>query len=88
MATKEQVIAALKRHLDDVDDGLFTIPGTGRIMGFVASSVFANLDHEQRQQRLWAAIDEAIPAGQTANIGPITAMTPDEARLHHVAEAD
>ena len=84
MATQEQVIGAIRRHLNNVDDGLFTIRATGRIMGFVASPEFAELDHKERQERLWNALNSELSPEETANVGPLTAMTPDEARLHAI----
>ena len=87
MATKEQLIAALSRHFRDLDDGLHEIKATGRVIGFVASPDFMEADHEERQNRLWTAIDAEFTPDQQRNLGPITTMTPDEAKLH-AADAD
>lgn len=88
MATKEELIRALRPHFPDLDDGLWVIAGTGRIMGFIASSRFEGEDHDQRQRRLWHAIDKAIPLERQSNIGPITTMVPEEADLHTAGEAE
>lgn len=82
MATQEQLIAALRQAFPDVVDGLDTVRGSEKVMGFIASDHFEGMEHEQRQDALWRVIDNAFQPDDRQNIGPIATMTLEEARLH------
>lgn len=87
MVSKAKIIKALRNDLDaELVDGLDTVRETHRVMGFVASKRFKNLDHAARQKLLWKIINKLDPAPKN-NIGPIVTMTPEEAELH-TADAD
>jgi uncharacterized protein YgbK (DUF1537 family) len=87
MATKTKIIKALRDGLDaELVDGLDTVRETKRVMGFVASKRFKNLDHAARQKLLWKIIN-SVDSSPRNNIGPIVTMTLEEAQLH-TAETD
>ena len=82
MATlHEKVILALASHFRDLADSLDDVPGTGRITGAVVSPEFRNLDYQQRQERLSSALCSALTPEELLRVGPIVALTPEEAHI-------
>ena len=88
MATKDELIRVLRQSFPDLVDGLQTVPGTNRIMGFVASDHFIGSDHKERQDKLWAVIDRHYAKSAQRLFGPITTMTLEEATVHQSEEND
>jgi len=82
--TQAELIEALREDFPDLEDGLFSNKETGRVLGFVASDVFQDEEHEERQDRLWAAIDRHFSQEEQRNLGPIVTMTHAEAETHAV----
>ena len=87
MATKQQIIQALRVKFPDVIDGLDEVESTQRVLGAVISRTFDDLDHDDRQRKLWAALSEAFTENDLANVRPIVTMTPADAELKS-ADAD
>lgn len=82
MATlHEQVIAILRAGFSELQDGLETVPETGRVVGAVISPDFRKTDHEQRQNKLWAVLEKHFTKDQLKSVGPIVTLTPLEAQI-------
>ena len=78
----EKLTHILGQHLDEFRSALEGAPETRRITGFVVSSSFVGLSHQDRQDLLWRTIDDARMTEEECDlIGPIVTMTPDEASL-------
>lgn len=59
---------------------------TGRVMGFIVSSDFDDLDQQVRQQRLKALLESGLSREEMSRIGPIVTMTPDEAVIDEAVD--
>jgi hypothetical protein len=87
MVTRQQVIDALQEDLAGLDgDGLEETPSR-RVVGVVISVSFSDLDHQERQQKVWSILSQRLGRDRLDNVGPIAALTPDEAALKS-ADAD
>ncbi len=76
-----QLLNVLRHHYPDVLDGLFVVPETGRILGFIATDALSDYDYYQRQDRLWEVLDRSFSPEALEDIGPITVMTLEDAEL-------
>ena len=81
MATRQEIIDALQAGLPDIDVTALEETPEGRIIGFVVSAKFAELEHEDRQQLIKQHLEKAIQRSNLLNVGPIAALNPDEAEL-------
>ena len=82
VALIDRVSTVLQDDLADFKSYLERIPGTKRITGFVVSSVFRGKDDALRQRLLWKLLEENLSDRDLQEVGPIVAMTPEEASLH------
>lgn len=82
----KEVEQVLRDRLSGFVSGLEEDRQTGRILGFVISSDFDDLDHRERQQKLRDALRSGLTSEQTARIGPVVTMTPLEADIDELAE--
>jgi len=78
----KKVIGILKAAYPDVLDGLETAPATKRITGWIASSHFEDLGDRARQDKLWKLLKSKLTAVEIAAVGPIVAMTLNEAETY------
>ena len=79
----QKVTKILEQNLDDFRSGLEESQ-TQRITGFIVSSSFSGLSHEQRQDLLWEEVlgGDKLTKDERNLLGPIVTMTPDEASIH------
>lgn len=79
---QQKVIEKLRKHFaQHVEDGLETIPKSGRVTGWVAAEAFEELDHRERQKLLWDVLDRELTQEEQSNVGPIATLTPEEAKF-------
>ena len=81
MATLKQIVEALREKLPDICvDGLEAV-NERRIFGIVVDKAFAKLDYPERQQIIRDALESKFCITDLALVGPIAALSPDEAEL-------
>lgn len=79
---QQKVIETLRSHLSrDVEDGLETVPSSGRVTGWVAAAAFEGKDHPQRQKLLWDTLDRELTQQERSKVGPVVTLTPAEAEF-------
>jgi len=59
---------------------------SGKLTGFVISPSFVGLDQLERQDRVWAALEDALTAEELTQVVSLITVTPDEHGLDDVAE--
>ena len=79
----KKIIRLLQHHLADLHDALDDLPG-GRVSGVIISSSFKSLPHQKRQELLHAILQRELTGDEFAGVGPIAALTPDEANVKAV----
>ncbi len=73
----ERVVNALRDGLRaEVESEM--INGRGRYRFSVVSPMFENVPHTQRQDRVWAAVDQVLRRDDTLDISLILAYAPSE----------
>lgn len=77
---REKVMSALRAALADAAD-LLEQTASGRVTGVVVSRAFDGRSHEERQQMIAAALNSALTVDELSDLGPIVAMTPNEAHV-------
>ncbi|HEY3244620.1 MAG TPA: hypothetical protein VGM03_14865 [Phycisphaerae bacterium] len=84
-AILNKVVKILKNELTRFEHHLEYVRETGRVTGFIISSTFSGMDDDKRQKRLWEGIlRKQLTADELRKIGPIVAMSPEEAAIHAV----
>lgn len=79
---QQKVVERLREHLDeDLADGLETVPGSGRVTGWISTAAFEGKDHSARQELLWGIVDRELEEEERAKVGPIVTLTPTEAKF-------
>jgi len=76
----QKVVRVLRRQLPDLSDALEDLPG-GRVSGVVVSSAFNSMDHQSRQDKLYAILKRGLTAQELAAVGAVAALTPAEASV-------
>ncbi len=84
MATRDEVIDALRKHFEDLDASGLEQTLAQRVTGVIASDAFKELDHEARQQLLRQVLDQELDKQDQLNVGPIVVMTRNEALAHQM----
>jgi acid stress-induced BolA-like protein IbaG/YrbA len=51
---------------------------SGRVSGFVVSIKFDDKSDKERQDMLWAVLEEKLPRGELLNVSFLITLTPDE----------
>jgi acid stress-induced BolA-like protein IbaG/YrbA len=51
---------------------------SGRVSGFVVSVKFDDKSDKERQDMLWAVLEEKLPRGELLNVSFLITLTPDE----------
>lgn len=74
-----KVIRVLRQRFGDVRDALEQIESTGRVTGVVIAGAFDGLEDDERQTRLWKALEADLTPQEQADVGPIAVLTPAEA---------
>ncbi len=82
----ETIEAILRDQLAGFVSGLDQDEQTGRVMGFIISSDFDNLDQKTRQRKFAEALESKLSPDQMLRIGPIVTMTPDEAAIDEAVD--
>lgn len=82
----ETIEAILRDQLHGFVSGLDQDEQTDRVMGFVISSDFDDLDQKARQRRLAEPLESRLSPEQMLRIGPIVTMTPDEAAIDEAVD--
>ena len=82
MASLRQVTRILRARFKEFDHHLERVAGTNRITGFIISSSFRGKDDDHRQKMLWKELQANLSDAELLRIGPIVAMTPEEAAVH------
>ena len=81
-----QIEKILGDKLSGFVSGLDQDEQTGRVMGFVISSDFDDLDQKARQRELAKLLESELSSKQMLCIGPIVTMTPDEAAIDEAVD--
>lgn len=81
MATKRQVIAALRAAFPDVDVSSVEQIENRHVLGIVVSKAFDRRDHLQRQRLIRKALAKSLGKDGFSNVGPLAALTPAEAEI-------
>jgi len=81
MATIEQVVNALRAEMPAINVEALAQRQANRIYGIVVDQAFADLDHPDRQEVIWSALKKQIPVAELSLVGPISALSPEEAEL-------
>lgn len=82
----ETIESILRDQLGGFVSGLDQDEQTGRVMGFVISSDFDDLDQKTRQRKLAEPLESRLSPEQMLCIGPIVTMTPDEAAIDEAVD--
>jgi hypothetical protein len=82
----EAIEAILRDQLGGFVSGLDEDEQTGRVMGFIISSDFDNLDQKTRQRKFAEPLESKLSPDQMLRIGPIVTMTPDEAAIDEAVD--
>lgn len=77
----EQIEKILRDQLGGFVSGLDEDGQTGRVMGFIISSDFDDLDQTTRQRKFTELLKSQLSPDQMLRIGPIVTMTPEEAAI-------
>ncbi len=80
-ATLQQVTDALRASFPRINVDALEIMREHRIFGIVIDPVFSTLDHPDRQKLIWTALERQLSPMELALVGPIAALSPDEAEL-------
>ena len=94
MATNElipKLDRLLAQRLREYQSGLIPASMSDRIIGFIVSADFEDLDHAERQRRLKSLLSGFVEAGlltqtEHGRIGPVVTMTPVEAHVDEVVD--
>ncbi len=81
MASIQQIVAALRAELPAINVDALGERQAGRVYGVVIDQAFAELDHPERQAIIWDALKKHIPIPELNLVGPISALSPEEAEL-------
>ena len=82
----ETIDSILRDQLGGFVSGLDQDEQTGRVMGFVISSDWDDLDQKARQRELAKLLESELSSEQMLRIGPIVTMTPDEAAIDEAVD--
>ena len=74
-ALREKLINGLRDQLPDLQEDVFITRDGERLIGYVASDRFADLDHWEQLEVFDALVDEVLTKEEQERLGPITTMT-------------
>src|SRR5262245_31555928 len=78
-ALKQKVIAVLRSTFRELEAYLDGPSRTSRLIGIVVSPDFRYVEDEERQNRLWSALEMGLSPTEVRQLGPIATLTPAEA---------
>lgn len=73
----QKLIRTLRTKFKDVEDHLEDLPG-GRVSGILVSSAFEQLDHGDRQKKVWTILKRSLSTKEFQLVGAIALLTPAE----------
>ena len=82
----KRVTDILGTSLKDFQHHLESVSGTRRITGFIISTSFVGKEDEKRQTKVWKILEAELSSQDLQLVGPIVAMTPEEAALHEPSQ--
>lgn len=82
----EKIDQGLSASLSGYVTGLEEVAATGRVIGFVVSPDFEDVDQAGRQDRLKRELASILTDEEIVMVGPIVTMTPEEAAIHEDAD--